>query len=410
MIINLKKTSTFLFELSFIFLLFQHFVFPSELTFWSLFLTILTGGLMILIHGKIYLNPYLLSFFLFLFLLFIYLLFGYCADNSFKVVIMYFMEFLSTLCIYNYLLITKNPNRFMKIFIIVSLISFLLILLLVGPSNAVASRLGHNGAGKTVSYYILGHPIYKSSNNTANFCAIASLFLMFYIQIKGQKKYYPLIIIFMIGVFLCGSRKGLLALGIFLFYSFFFLKRDFNTKKIILLILSPFLCFFLLFKVPILYNIMGIRVESLILNIFNQSNSLDSNSYLTRQSMQDYAVNWIKEKPFLGHGLGMFKVQYTYGSENNFLQILVECGLIGFLLYYSFLIPFARAIMCHRKKGPLIQLFTILILAIFIQDFGSVTFTWQHMTMWYSIFWAILNLELKKEKENNNVCINYTEK
>ena len=64
-------------------------------------------------------------------------------------------------------------------------------------------------------------------------------------------------------------------------------------------------------------------------------------SFNQRQAMIDRGWKWFLKKPFLGYGLSNFSVLHrelfgweTY-AHNNFIEILVSGGIVGFALYYS---------------------------------------------------------------------------
>lgn len=401
MIINLKSIFTKLFEFSLIILLFQQVLFPSELTFITVLFNIIFGIILIIINNKVKLNPFLISYILFLLIIFAQIVIGYSVYNFKYKFILYLMQTISTICIYNYLINTKKIEKFLNTYLLVAIVSLLLIICLVGPANIVSSRLGHNGSGSIVSYYIFGNPIFKSSNGTANVCSIALLFCTYFIYSKNKKIYYLPFIFFIICCFLCGSRKGLFMMSFFLIYYFFFMNKKITLKKIIYIFVIPFLFLFLIFKVQFFYNIIGIRVESLFSNLLgNETNKLDGNSYLMRKKMGDLAILWIGRKPFFGSGAGIFVNTIGFGSENNFLQICVDYGLFGLFVYYSYLLSLFRTIFHNRRKTILISMFSLLILMMLFQDFGSVTYSWQQTTMWYSIFWAVVETEEEKLKES----------
>lgn len=397
--INVKKIFTFLFEISLIFLLFQQTLFPDQFTFISLLFNILSGFLLIILNRKLRVNPFIVSYMFFLVIVFSQVCLGHTASNGIDRFFLFLMQLVSTICIYNYLLLSSDTERFLNIYIFVALISLIMIIVLVGPANIVSSRFGHNGSGAIVSYYFLGNPIHKSSNGTANVCAIAALFCTYFIHIKHKKSYYILFLFFIICCFLCGSRKGLLMLLAFLIYYFFYMSKGITLKKVLYLFVFPAIFMVLIFKVPVFYKIIGIRVESLFYNIVgSSSNSLDGNSYLMRQQVKDLSISWIKQHPFLGNGCGVFASKYGFGSENNFLQIIVDYGFLGFFVYYSYLISFVKTIFKNHKLTVLTSMFSLLIIMLFIQDYGSVTYTWQQTTMWYSIFWAVITIEKSKVK------------
>lgn len=382
-----------LFEVSLFFLLLQHNVFPSELTSLTLLLSIIFGGLIILVDGKLYFNSFLMSYGVFVVLVALSVLLGRGTGDTDLRLLLIIMEWISSLCIYNYLMRTESEERFVHIFIVIAIISLISILFLVGD-RAIVSRLGHNGSGAIVSYYIAGTPIYKSSNGTANFCAIAMLFLLFYAESMKKWFYYIPAAFLGIGMLFCGSRKGLLISIVYLIYVFFFIRKGVTLKKIVFFIVTPVAVYFLVMKVPFIYDSVGVRVQSMLMNLFSQSNALDGNSFLMRQQLRHIAYEWIANQPIIGYGLNTFQASTGYGAENNLLQIMIEFGLVGTLTYYSFLIPMFRTILKGWRKSEWARVFCVLIVMILLQDYGSVSYSWQHMTLWYSVFWAMENREL----------------
>ena len=403
MTINLIKTSIFLFALSLCLLLLQQALFPSELTFATLLLSIFFGSMMIFLNKSFKMNPFLLSYLIFLFVILIYITIDYAADESIRKFLLYSMEFVSSIYIYNYLIFKNNVERFMSIYILISLISLIFLIILISPQNIINTRFGHNGSGSIVSYYIFNHPIYKSSNGTANICAIAMLFSAYFMTIKKDKRYFILFLFFLVCALLCGSRKGMLTVVLFILYFSFFRKKGITLKKVLSVIVLPILFGILIFKIPAFYNSIGFRVESFFGNLSGSNvNSYDGNSYLKRQQLKQIAYEWIDKKPIFGNGIGNFVDEIGYGAENNVLQILIDYGIFGLIIYYSFIFFLFKQIFIREKKTILYSMFSVIIISILIQDYGSVTYPWQQTTMWYSIFWAICVVERKKmlnEKE-----------
>lgn len=401
---NINKIIVLLFEFSLAFLFLQHDLFPSELTFVSLMLTIAIGIFIVIKSNRLFLNPFIVTYIIFLIYITIDTCFRGNLEENINILIMYCMQLISSLCIYNYLIKTRKIDNFLKIYIIIGIISLIIMFILLGE-KAISTRLGHNGAGKTISYYLFNIPIYKSSNGTANFCAIATFFLLYYAEIKGKKNYYIPIIILTIGVILCGSRKGILTYLIYIVYTYFFMKKGITKKKILLFFFVPIIIYVTIMKVPVVYNSIGQRIESIVLNLFNVSNDLDQNSYAKRQQLKQEALEWIDKKPITGYGLKSFSNKTGYGTENNILQIMVEFGVIGTLIYYSFIPFLIYEILKLKNKSVIAKIMGVIVITILIQDYGSVTYSWQHMTMWYSVFWAVIRLE-----RNENISTRITEK
>lgn len=394
-----NKIIMLLFEIALIFLLFQENVFPSELTFVSLLLTIVFGIFFLVKGGKLYFNPFIITYVLFIIYMILDTSLRGNIEEYMPTIGMYVMQLVSSLCIYNYLIKCQKIEGFLKIYTIVAIISLIIIFVILGE-NALSTRLGHNGSGAIVSYYIFDNPIYKSSNGTANFCAIATFFLLYFAENKRKRYCYIPIIFLTIGLILCGSRKGLLVYVIYVIYTYFFMRKGITIKKILIFLLIPFVLYFTIMKIPLVYDVIGERIESMVLNLFDVSNTLDGNSYLMRQELKDTAIEWITRKPFFGYGKGTFENAMGYGAENNLLQIMLEFGLIGTIIYYSFLPFFIHEIIKLKNKSVLAKVLGIVAITMLIQDYGSVTYSWQTMTMWYSVFWAIIKIDKIKNDEN----------
>lgn len=399
-----------LFELTLVLLFFHDNVFPSELTLVSLLLVIIFGLFIILKNKKMYYNPFLVSYFVFIIIVAtMTLIFGKGEGDTIRRLGLIIAQFVAAIAIFNYLMNTKDIKKFMKIFAIVGFVSLIIIFILLG-NRAFTTRLGHNGASRTVSYFINNTPIYKSSNGTANFCAIATLFLLYFsnnTNNKKQKIMYYLISAFLIfGLLLCGSRKGFFVLFVFIIYSFIQLKVSKKTKAIIFS-LGIIIVIILIFNVPFLYNAIGSRVESTFLSLVGISNDLDQNSLIARNNLKDSAIEWIGKQPIFGYGFNVFENHIGNGAENNVLQIMLDFGLIGLVAYYSFIVPFINTIKKGNKKNKLYTLVLVLIICILLQDIGTVSYSWLSITMWYSVYWAVFYIEQKNKKwleiKNRNI-------
>lgn len=407
---NLKRLSIRIFEISIAFLLFQQFFFPSELTFITLLINIITGFLMIFFNKKIRLNEFLISFLLFLILGIIISYYRGIDISGWRYFALYFMQAISSFCIFNYVIISKNIERYMLIYIVIAILSMSLIFFVLGDS-AISSRFGHNGSGSIISYYIFNNPIYKSSNGTANVCAIASFFLLYFKSKKENKNniYIYIILAFLcVCIFLCGSRKGMFSYVFYLIYYMFFLKKGLNLKKVVLFFVIPIAFYIMFFKVQFFYKTVGYRFESMINNVLDIENKDDGNSFLTRKHLRNVAHSLIKESPIIGHGIGYMNKYAGNGAENNILQIGVDYGIIAIFIYYSFTISMFKKAIKYHKCNRIISVFVVIVLSVLIQDFGSVSFSWQSSTIWYSLLLGVIAInkdkmsgEINEEKSNS---------
>src|SRR5699024_2801254 len=150
----------------------------------------------------------------------------------------------------------QKIEGFLKIYTIVAIISLIIIFGILGE-NAVSTRLGHNGSGAIVSYYIFDNPICKSSSGTAIFCAIGTFSLLSLEQHKNKSYCYIHVIVRTIEMILCGSRNGLLVYVIYVIYTYFFMRKRITLKKVLIFLLIPFVLYFTIMKIPLVYDVTG---------------------------------------------------------------------------------------------------------------------------------------------------------
>ncbi|MGX5522827.1 O-antigen ligase family protein [Bacillus toyonensis] len=216
-------------------------------------------------------------------------------------------------------------------------------------------------------------------------------------KIFYQRNYKHLIfaLVMLTAILLTGSRKGLLICFIPMFINIFLMGMKSNLKKniqyffvsIILATLLSVLFYNILFKIDVLYQNIGWRFESMYQEIFLHESS-DEGSYHTRKNMIQYGIDYFKERPLLGHGIENFRYLYaqevgkeTY-SHNNYIELLVNNGIVGLLLYYSFYISVILKANNRRRKSKSLEekryyLFCIsLLICMFIIDWGLVSYKW----------------------------------
>lgn len=172
-------------------------------------------------------------------------------------------------------------------------------------------------------------------------------------------------LIIFFGILLTGSRGALIAIVVAVIIGLFSYKKDIKS---ILKIIA-----FLILLIIMGYFALKILPDELITNRFNLNilfgqNELASHSH-SRYKIWGYALELIIDKPILGYGLGNFfsaiaTIYRVCASHNMYILLMVEGGIIGFLI---FLIPiFILWIKTEKNRniGNVMLLTSILILAI----------------------------------------------
>ena len=168
-----------------------------------------------------------------------------------------------------------------------------------------------------------------------------------YFLYESDKVYKRLIylaacIIFIAIALLTGSRTALFMVYGIVFLIIFIRSKGVNrVYAILFLIVFSIGLFVLIMNYEPLYNVIGERVEDMINGLFGQGT--DDGSFNYRVRFIEYGLHWFGERPLFGYGAGNFSelsaAQFgekfdTY-SHNNFIEMLVNGGLIGFTIYYT---------------------------------------------------------------------------
>ena len=194
-----------------------------------------------------------------------------------------------------------------------------------------------------------------NSNAISTLNALSALFSIYFAR-KCEKKILPVVTLcfFTFIIVICGSKQGMITLimGILLTL---YLKGSLQKKigTIIIAIAVVVIVWKLIMNVSILYEIIGYRFEGL-LGLVNSAT--EDVSTLNRNNLLKQAFEVWVSHPVLGVGFNNFPVVQTiqsgyYYAHNNYLEILADLGVVGFLLYY---INYVRIIRFKiNKNNPL---------------------------------------------------------
>lgn len=188
--------------------------------------------------------------------------------------------------------------------------------------------------------------------------SMVPLVLYFFQKERSLVKKIIFLVIFLLSIkviLMTGSRKGILML-IFGISGFITLR---NPKKIlkngIIGVILVIIGFITIMKVPRLYELIGWRIDRMIA-MFKGVGEVDS-SALLRKTYINIGKKVFWDSPVLGHGVANFSLinlkntgRYTY-SHNNFIEILVGLGMVGFISYYWFYFYLMKKYFKRLFKG-----------------------------------------------------------
>ena len=129
-------------------------------------------------------------------------------------------------------------------------------------------------------------------------------------------------------------------------------------------------------EVPFFYSLIGWRMEGLT-NLFEGNGVVDSSANIRNDFIYDAIEQW-KKSPIIGYGIDCYKavntVRANYYAHNNFVEILADLGIIGFLVYYGGHVFCFKNLSTIKHNSNLKWLFISLLIIIVISDYGTVSY------------------------------------
>lgn len=200
---------------------------------------------------------------------------------------------------------------------------------------------------------------------------------------KSKSIYVRVLIIFfilsaLINLFLNGGRLGQLAFFVALLV-YIFMKFRITFKTIIFSMVSIVTIFFLAYKISPTFHL---RVDTSIHSLEKISQGQFNTSWGNRVYALIVAKDIVLEHPIIGVGLGSAKKEfvekskeYSHGAlvrpfwhlHNGYMQILVETGVIGLLLFFLFLYVLLKMPL-EKDMNILLCTFIVIYLVGFIGE------------------------------------------
>lgn len=185
-------------------------------------------------------------------------------------------------------------------------------------------------------------------------------------------------------VVLSASRKAimmvLLAAAVYVL-----LKSRGNGMKMLARLMIALLVvlagYFLIVSVPFLYDMVGYRMESMVVGFLGGEGSDASTS--TRMRLIEHGLEFFEMSPVAGHGganfsaldAAYFNAGSGYYAHNNFIEILTDYGVVGFCLYYWMYALLIVTTVMRMRKASSLQLMTLaLLITLLVMEYGFVSY------------------------------------
>ena len=245
--------------------------------------------------------------------------------------------------------------------------------------------------------------VFVNPNYYATIIEFVVILCVYALLQKPQGKYVAFycitVALNIIGLYLCGCRSALFALGIAVAFMLFINKR-YKLLFLFLGIASLILASTVLF--PEVF-----RVENI------------SQDFSTRASIWKLAIRSIKTSPLLGFGpmaymdISMSTFSYAPHAHNIFLDSLLNYGIIGIGLLavyvYSTIKPLFSTHKMTSHDNSLLYLLSGIFLAILVHGATDVTILWPQTGLLFLFIWGATGIYVEetvyKPAFENNICL-----
>ena len=223
---------------------------------------------------------------------------------------------------------------------------------------------------------------FDNRNNIAIVSAISIILSLHYIVMGGTKIWIAFDLLALLNVAAVGSKKGFLIIIVGFFT--FFLVKSINERKIasflrvIAVLVATYILVLLMIKARLFSGVVS-RFDTMFSTLLGDG-SANYSTYIRAQYI-NMGWNLFLQRPILGYGMGNAHI-YAYSAfgtntylHNNYIELLVNGGIVGTLIYYSMYIHVLKRLlnrnMVYNKfHGVCMALLAILLFV----DVASVTY------------------------------------
>lgn len=223
---------------------------------------------------------------------------------------------------------------------------------------------------------------FDNVNTIGMICSITTIISAHYIINKGFRLRFLLTIPTVLLLSATGSRTSLITciLGVCILISVKYVSGGFISSmfKVFFILTILLGAVFLLAQLPVFSGINE-RMMGLF-SLFTGKGEVDGSAQL-RDLYRLLGLQIFSEHPILGIGMGNTHI-YTYQYyrhdcylHNNFVEMLANGGIVGFILYYSIYVYIVTKLIKQRLYvQPMGKLIGIIVFVMLLTDYGSVSY------------------------------------
>lgn len=251
----------------------------------------------------------------------------------------------------------------------------------------------------------------RTMQNTAKFnaniyglCAFFSAisFLYLYMSKKKSLMYLFLSMIMTILSLLSGSRKVILLFLIIILGIYLLNKGSKFFYRIFAIGIILVISYSMIMSNSFLYESIGVRIEETF-NFFSSTGVASNTSTGIRSSMVELGLELFKQRPWVGYGV---MGSYIYNGDtylhNNYIELLVNTGVIGTGIYYVTVFPllFLNFRSYIKNRGFQTLFFLLLIFSIVIMDYTIVSYNERIILLLLILVWKVREFDYLQESRN----------
>jgi len=220
-----------------------------------------------------------------------------------------------------------------------------------------------------------------------------AILCFFYAYYKKTNIYYIFFaLLFLLSSF-TGSRKSLLVFFLGIIFLLYLKNRSKRIMEFIFKVLIVGVAVFFMLQLP-MFEMVLYRMQTFF-NLFTGTGKID-NSSVERSEMIALGWNLFTSNPVLGHGYDSFRYfltdRRTY-SHNNYIEMLVNGGIIAFLTYYGMyafcIFKLSKGVKKYDHSATLLMVIVIIQLAA---DFAVVSYYSKITFIFLSLFFAYIRI------------------
>ena len=243
----------------------------------------------------------------------------------------------------------------------------------------------------------------------AAFTIIINLYFVLYYH--EEKKAMLFGVASLIVLAAAGSRKSIIEL--FMGVILLCITKNYSEKKSVsslfkVLIVVTLACFagYFVIQLP-MFSFINMRFENLIHQLTGSGYA--DYSVRTRASLNELGMKLFSENPILGIGMDCSRIPAKnltgrdYYLHNNFIELLADGGVIGFILFYSiYALLFYRMIKLRKYRDAEYDISLILMLIHVVLGYAYVSYYNRETYFYLLIYFMETEILKRKNLQNDN--------